>query len=121
MDVVVTLPKRFGLANWIAEGDPAGAPWSGQFYEFSIGGGRPNIKAGERVYVVYDNLLRGYAPLAQLQWDFPEGRGYGRGCLVRGGDAVAVTILTTIQGFRGWRYRWWETDEERPFPSWNLA
>ncbi|KKM78555.1 hypothetical protein LCGC14_1358770 [marine sediment metagenome] len=122
MDVVVTLPKRYGLRNWIAEGDPAGVPWSGQLYGFYMGGHPPNIKVGERVYVVYDGCLRGYALLVELEWDFSENRGqYGRGRLVRGGGAVAVTISDRIQSFRGWRYRWWHTDEERPFPSWNIA
>ncbi len=121
MDVVVTLPKRFGLANWIAEGDPAGAPWSGTLYYFSIGGYHPNIKVGERVYVVHAGLLRGYAPLVRLEWDFTGRGSSGVGNLVRGGGAVAMTISTGIPGFRGWRYRWWGRGEEAPFPSWNLA
>ena len=28
-DVVVTVPKSFGLDTWIEEGDAAGEPWSG--------------------------------------------------------------------------------------------
>ncbi|KKN87483.1 hypothetical protein LCGC14_0259380 [marine sediment metagenome] len=30
MDVVVTVPKSFGLAHWVAEGDAAGEPESGE-------------------------------------------------------------------------------------------
>lgn len=29
-DLAVTLPLSFGLDRWIAEGDPAGSPWSGE-------------------------------------------------------------------------------------------
>jgi hypothetical protein len=37
---------------------------------------------------------------------------------VRGNDAVAVTIPRTIEGFWGFRYRFWEHEEEMPFPEW---
>jgi hypothetical protein len=33
----------------------------------------------------------------------------------RGG---AVTLDEPIRGFRGWRYRWWSLESERPFPGW---
>lgn len=120
MDVVVTVPKTFeycgrtGLDGWIAEGDPAGEPWSGQEWGFYIGGARPKIEPGERVYVVYNGKLRGYAPLVRLEWD---GRS---GLLIRGGGAQAVTIDERIRGFRGWRYRWWDREIERPFPDWQI-
>tara|TARA_Y100000310_G_C20236853_1_gene602774 strand:- start:259 stop:612 length:354 start_codon:yes stop_codon:yes gene_type:complete len=112
-DVVVTVPKRFGLAEWIAEGDAAGEPWSGEMWDFYIGGARPSIQPGERVYVVYNGALRGYAPLIRLDW-----YGYRAGSLIRGGGAVAVTVGQYIRGFRGWRYRWWNRASERPFPDW---
>lgn len=120
-DVVVTVPKTFthpyapgkvGLAAWVAEGDAAGQPWTGDLWDFTTYGGRPSIAPGERVYVVCEGKLRGYAPLVEL---IAEGR-----CLtfMRGGGAVAVTIQAPITGFRGWRYRWWERADEVPFPEW---
>ena len=119
MDVVVTVPKNFeyagyvGLAGWIAEGDAAGEPWAGEEWHFSLGGRKPNIKEGERVYIVCEGKLRGYAPLLFID-DYDD----YRYALVRGGGAVAVTIDEPIQGFRGFRYRWWKYEQERPFPEW---
>jgi len=116
-DVVVTLPKSFGLAAWIAEGDPAGAPYSGTEWGWYMGGRPPrNLDAGDRVYVVYDGHLIGYAPLVCIRQN-PHIRGY---VLVRRGGAVAVTIDQRIRGFQGCRYRWWDRSEERPFPHWKL-
>ena len=115
MDVVVTVPKWFGLDTWIAEGDAAGEPWTGEEWDFYTVGFRPKIEPGERVYVVFNSKLRGYAPLVQLRW-----RRQG-GSFIRGGDAVAVTIEEPIRGFRGWKYRWWEREQECPFPGWQEA
>lgn len=112
MDVVVTVPKRFGLDAWIAEGDPAGAPWSGQEWHFYLGGIPPRIAPGERVYVIYNGALRGYAPLIRID---VAGWRYG---LVRHGEAVAVSIPEYISGFRGFRYRWWDVALEQPFSNW---
>jgi hypothetical protein len=124
-DVVVTVPKNFwdwssehsnlrGLAAWIAEGDAAGSTvWSGTEWHFELGGPQPKINPGERVYVVCEGKLRGYAPLMYI-----DDLGGGRYALVRGGGAVAVTIDESIRGFRGFRYRWWNRENERPFPDW---
>lgn len=110
-DVVVTVPQTFrhpcapgkmGLQAWLAEGDAPGSLWSGTLWEFMTWGARPQIESGERVYVVCEKRLVGYAPLVWL-------RSFGnRIVFVRGGGAVAVTIATPIVGFRGWRYRWWD-------------
>lgn len=112
MDVVVTVPKWFGLDTWIEEGDAAGEPWSGRLWDFTTAGARPRIQLGERVYVVCHRRLRGFAPLVELVVD---GR---RLTFVRGGGAVAVTIPEPITGFRGWRYRWWDVKQEQAFPAW---
>lgn len=114
MDIVVTVPKWFGLDAWIAEGDPAGSPWSGQEWHFYLGGPLPRIEPGERVYVVYHGALRGYAPLVRIDSD-PQTSRYG---LVRHGDAQAVSLREYIPGFRGFRYRWWDREREEPFPDW---
>jgi len=111
-DVVVTVPKWFGLDNWIEEGDAAGEPWSGELWDFTTAGASPRIGRGDRVYVVFNGKLRGYAPLVRLDVN---GR---RLAFIRGGGAVAVTVPFPITGFRGWRYRWWDRAEERPFPEW---
>lgn len=124
-DVVVTVPKNFtdwgsdglrlrGLAAWIYEGDAAGSTcWSGTEWSFELGGNPPKIKPGERVYIVCEGKLRGYAPLMYID-DLGDGR-YG---LIRGGGAAAVTIPEAIRGFRGFRYRWWKYEDETPFPEW---
>ena len=112
-DVVVTVPQSFGLDTWIAEGDPAGAPWSGTEWDFYLGGWPPTMRPGDRVYVVYKGKLRGYAPLVRVT-----SQGYCRYSLVRHGGAVAVTIPEYIRGFPGFRYRFWDRADEVPFPSW---
>lgn len=115
MDIVVTLPKKFGLKKWIEEGDPAGHPWSGIVWGWFMGGNPPKkLEPGDRVYVVYDGHLIGYSPLIRVKiyWD------ENRFALIRHGDAVAVTIDQKIWGFQGYRYRWWRYGDERPFPQW---
>ena len=111
-DIVVTVPRSLGLARWIAEGQLPGEEWNGLEYHFYLGGYPPDIKPGERVYVVYNNRLRGYAPLVRID---SYGRSYG---LVRHGGAVAMTIEEEIKGFRGFRYRWWQRAQEILFPAW---
>ena len=112
-DLVVTVPLSFGLERWIDEGDAAGDPWSGELWDFGIAGAKPDIEPGERVYIVYNRKLRGYAPLVELVIARP-----GYWYLVRGGDAIAMTIAEPIIGFRGWRRRWWPREIERPFLDW---
>lgn len=112
MDIVVTVPKDLWI-NWILEGDAVGEPDSGEEWGYFTSGGIPEISRGERVYIVAHNRLRGYSPLTRLQ---RRPLAFGR----RGG-AVAVTISTPITGFRGWRYRWWEREEEIPFPEWRTT
>jgi len=121
-DVVVTVPKTFefaglrGLAAWAAEGDLPGDEWSGLDSHFYMGGEPPDIKPGERVYVVCEGKVRGYAPLVRV-----ERYGRGRFALVRRGGAVAVTIPEPVRGFQGYRYRWWSIETETPFPDWRRS
>jgi len=114
-DIVVTVPKRL-WAGWIEEGDCPGERWSGQLYEFCVGGFRPPIDPGERVYIVAHGRLRGYALLVRLEHAGPYSW-----ALVRGGGATDCTIGQPIRGFRGWQQRWWDRSEERPFPDWRTA
>lgn len=120
-DVVVTVPKNFthpdfpgkkGLAAWLSEGDAPGEPWSGQDWCFSTWGMPPNIIPGERVYVVCEGRLVGYAPLTELS--LQNEKGWGAIGFFRKGGAVTCTIPRYIQGFRGWRYRFWDLVEEVP-------
>lgn len=110
-DVVVTVPKRL-WTEWLAEGDLPDAAATGREYAFWLGGPRPRIRPGERVYIVAHGHLRGWAPLTRIVTD---GSWFG---LCRAGGAVACTIAAPIPGFRGWRYRWWDRADERPFPAW---
>ncbi len=126
-DVVVTVPKNFthpaapgkkGLAAWIGEGDAAGDDPSFTEWSFFIGSRRPSCYAGDRVYIVCEGKLRGYAPLIRVQrYDFLSTFRYA---LVRGSGAmaIAVTIPEPVKGFRGFRYRWWSRDIEVPFLDW---
>jgi len=116
-DVVVTVPKGV-WDEWIAEGDlPGDEPGDLESHFWLSGFGFPQVRPGERVYIVAHGKLRGYAPLVRFELACtlrPE-----RSCLVRNGGAVAVTIDDPIRGFQGWRYRWWDLAEEKPFPEWS--
>lgn len=110
-DVVVTVPQNI-WEDWIAEGDAAGEPASGEEWGYYMGGAKPPVQPGDRVYIVACGALRGYAPLTRLV------RYEGRWVLCREAGAVAVTIPEPIKGFRGWRRRWWKREDEVPFPEW---
>lgn len=121
MDVVVTVPKGM-WDEWIDEGDlPGDLPgeYESHFWFTAISGGRPDIAKGDRVYIVAHGKLRGYAPLIRIEGVCRLNG--NRSCFVRNGGAEAVTIDEPIRGFQGWRYRWWERDEEHPFPDWQKA
>ncbi len=130
-DVVVTVPMNFkldgvpgkrGLAAWIEEGDAVGEEWSGEEWAFTTYGPLPYIQPGERVYIVCEGRLRGYAPLIRCLFDESRFRnGKAPIAFIRGGGAVAVTIAEPITGFRGWRSRWWDYSDETPFPDWALG
>ena len=110
-DLVVTVPKWF-WPEWIAEGDAAGEPETGETWAFTLAGGRPPVEPGDRLYIVAHDRLRGYAPVVQVA---PIGAGWG---ILRRGGAVAVTIEEHVRGFRGWRRAWWSRETERAFPEW---
>lgn len=114
MDLVGTCPKDF-WRDWIAEGDPAGAPESGE--EWGWWTQSPLIKVirpGDRFYVVAHGLLRGYSPVTRVHLS-PSGKG---GAICRRGGGVAVSIDQPIPGFRGLRKVWWRREDEYPFPDW---
>lgn len=130
-DYVVTVPINFrfdgapglrGLDAWIAEGDAAGDPATGQEWWFTTYGVLPVYQPGCRLYVVCEDRLRGYAPITRIMFDTERLRG-GKAPLafVRESGAVAVTIPEAITGFRGYRRRWWDRAEEVPFPDWKTA
>jgi len=115
-DVVVTVPKNL-WHFWIEEGDAVGEPPTGEEWGFFTYGPKPDIKVGERVYIVAHGLLRGYAPLTALEYTH-KNSGQGNVAFGRKGGAVACTIKAPIIGFRGWRYRWWNYEDEIAFPDW---
>lgn len=113
-DLVVTCPKDF-FVEWIAEGDAAGEPNTGEEWGWFMGGTKPDVAPGDRLYVVAWGQLRGYAPVTRLE------RVGEQWVICRRGDAVAVTIPMPIKGFQGWRRRFWDRELERPFPNWKTA
>lgn len=115
VDVVVTVPMRL-WDEWIWEGDLPDEDYTGDTYHFWLQRPLPEMQPGDRVYVVAYGRLRGYAPLVAVEQRCRLRPSMG--CLVRRGNAVAVTIDRPIRGFRGWKYRWWEQEEEREFPGW---
>lgn len=111
-DLVGTCPKDF-WEEWIAEGDAAGTPESGEEWGWYTGDRKAaSMKPGDRFYVVAHGKLRGWAPVTRVQHN-PDGF-----MICRRGNAVACTIPQPIPGFRGLRLRWWNRDEEQPFENW---
>lgn len=70
------------------------------------------IKAGERLYIVCSNKLRGYSIITDIRRVDDK-----RWAFVRRDGAVACTITRRIKGYR---YRWWNREDEVPFPGWNI-
>lgn len=116
-DVVVTVPMGLWV-DWLAEGDLPGQPAEFESH-FWIGSRLPDMRPGERVYIVAWGRLRGYAPLVRIE-PYCKLRP-STSCLVRSDGAEALTIPQGIIGFRGWRYRHWERAGEVPFPDWMAA
>jgi hypothetical protein len=80
-----------------------------------LGGNKPPIGPGDKLYIVAHNRLRGYAPVTRLAGPEETGRGWA---ICRRGGGVAVTISAPIKGFQGFRKVWWSEQDERPFPEW---
>jgi len=117
-DLVGTCPKDF-WEEWIAEGDAAGDPPTGQEWGwYTRHHLAASIKPGDRFYVVAHGKLRGWAPVTRL-----DDRSFAENGFVicREANAVACTIPEAIPGFRGLRLRWWDRAIEVPFPDWKKA
>ena len=114
VDLVGTCPKDF-WAEWIAEGDAAGDPYTGEVWGWFTNHPMINsIDVSDRFYVVAHGKLRGYSIVTEFERD-ASGR---RIAIGRRGGAVAATLPDVIVGFRGLRARWWERRDEVPFPNW---
>jgi hypothetical protein len=117
MDLVGTCPKSF-WEKWIAEGDCAGDPATGEEYAWWTRSKMVfKLQPGDRFYVVALGKLRGWAPVVRI---IQNGGGiyeteFG---ICRRGGAVACTIPEKIPGFRGLRKRWWEREQEVTFSDW---
>ncbi len=118
MDLVGTCPMDF-WEEWIAEGDAAGDPETGEEFVWHTRHFLVNqILPRQRFYIVAHGRLRGYAIVTRVHLDHVEARLARSGSIIRRGGAVACTIPETIKGFQGLRPRWWEWDTEIPFPDW---
>ncbi len=116
VDLVGTCPKGF-WEEWLAEGDAAGEPATGQEYEWHTGSRAiSKINEGDRFYVVAHGKLRGWSTVIAVHQD----DNYPGGFIVRGAHAVACTIDRPIPGFRGLRERWWQWSDEKSFPDWRV-
>jgi hypothetical protein len=118
MDLVGTVPKTF-WEEWLAEGNCAGEQERTdlEYAWFTKSKVSLKILPGDRLYIVCNGKLRGWAPVIRLLSDLDDReRPYFAIC--RSGGAVACTIPQAIPGFRGLRKRWWEHDQEIPFPDW---
>jgi hypothetical protein len=113
-DVVLRVPQGRWL-NWLAEGDlPGDLPGDEptETWAFGVGCVVPDLPPGSRCYVMAFGKVRGYAPVAEDE--------LAAGAFLRRGGAVAVTV-PWLQSGRGqwcWRYRFWEREQEVPFPAW---
>lgn len=114
-DLVGTCPKDF-WNEWLDEGDPAGAAYSGEEWGWYTGHPKARlIVPGDRFYVVAWGRLRGYAPVTRVE-TAPSGY-----IICRRGGAVACTIDEPIPGFRGLMTPWWSRRAEKPFPDWKTS
>lgn len=129
-DLVVCV-KETHWREWLKAGDHAGDPWSGRLHGFKLPPvPTPNAKPGDRVYVMMNGIVRGYAPLVRIErldWGI---------ALIRGGGAQAVTPMCLYpgrcpaggpahsphpavwDGFAGVRERWWDRLTEWRWPNW---
>ena len=115
-DLVGTCPKDF-WEEWIAEGDAAGDPETGEEWNWETRHSlATHAHSGDRFYVVAHGKLRGYAIVTRVV-SYPDEHG-GSHAIMRKGNAVACTISEPIPGFRGLRLRWWKREEEIPFLEW---
>lgn len=114
VDLVGTCPKG-EWHEWLAEGDAAGEPETGQEYGWWTGHSLVRqIDVGDRFYVVAHGRLRGYSIVTGVHHS-PGSRG---GAIFRMGGAVACTLTDPVPGFRGLKKRWWNRDDEIEFPNW---
>lgn len=117
-DLVGTCPKDF-WEEWIAEGDAAGDPPTGQEWGwYTAHRLAKSMKPGDRFYVVAHGKLRGWAPVTRVVIEGSENDQY---VICREASAVACTIPEAIPGFRGLRLRWWDRNSEQPFSDWKIA
>lgn len=113
---VGTCPAWF-WPKWLAEGDCAGDPPSGNpdgEAWFTRSSPARRIRIGDRFYVVARGRLRGYAVVSRVVFE-------NGGWWIHRKRPVAVTIPERIRGFRGVREAWWPEADERPFPDWRTA
>lgn len=131
MDILINIPPH-RWADWLAEGDLAGAVWSGREHMLEILM-QPTIEPGERVYIMQGGIVRGWAPLLRMERTYSMGRWMTQ--IIRGGGAQAVTAMCLwpdlclcpilwrgphpkILTVRVMAYRSWDRIDEWRFPDW---
>ncbi len=116
-DLVGTCPKDFWL-EWIAEGDAAGAPSSGEEWGwYTHHGLAREIRPGERFYVVAHGRLRGWAAVTRVKYS-TDGRPV---CICRQGGAVAITIDEPVTGISRAAPALVAARHRAPVPDWKTA
>ena len=117
MDLVGVVPKNKWNA-WLKEGGCAGTKDTGKEWAWKTDNLRAvtKLQRGDRLYVVCNGRLRGYATITRVIQD--GNNRHPMFSICRRGDAVAVTIDEKIPVFRSLRKRWWEREKELDFPGW---
>ena len=118
VDLVGTCPMN-EWDEWLSEGDCADdLPDHQEYGWYTAHHLVGKIHAGDRFYVVAHGKLRGWAPVTRVKAERNGISARWSGVILREGGAVACTLLAPVPGFRGLRERWWDRNDEIPFPDW---
>lgn len=106
MDIVLYIPER-SWERFLAEGDtPNDGEWSGLTHPHCLSGRPKNLQRGDHVYFASGGEVRYRAPI------FGTAEHNGRFYLLRQGGAEWVELDEPVRPFQGFRYRWWDLDDE---------
>ena len=107
-DIVISVARE-KWADWLRVHGAQDRP--GHRRNFYIQGAHPPSSAGDRLYVASHGRIRcvfqidGIQPL-RGQW------------FIWATFLQPVAVDGFVQGFPGWKRRWWERDAERAFSAW---
>ena len=99
MDIVVTLPKHWGIEHLQEKIDDIGPYWEMENQNPT------KLKKGDRVFIVFDGIVRGSFLVKNLEF-------VGNFCMIdfQGGSYQAIKPIK-MKGFRSFRYRKFEYEE----------